>query len=356
MYEARINKLRDLMQKEGLDAYFTLNTSNIYYLTGYRGDSAYLVITLKEAYLYTYALFQIEAETQTDKSVNVKILGKTGLFDEISETLKDVKTLGIETPNLTLSMFNALYCKMQSKIRQTNDLVLGLRAQKDEREIEFIKRAQEITDRVFDHVLNTVKPDIMTELDLAAEMEYQMKKLGAEGYSFKTIVAIKENSATPHAIPRNVTITNNTNLLMDFGVYYNGYASDMTRTIFIGKADDEFKKVYNTVLSAQEKAEQAIKVGVAVKKLDKIARDIIDSAGYGEFFTHGLGHGVGIDVHENPPVNSRTGTLLKQGMVITIEPGIYLKDKFGVRIEDMVLVKKDGFEIIPKAPKNLIEI
>ena len=355
MYEIRLNKFRDIMKEERLDAYFTLNTSNIYYLTGYRGDSAYLLITESNAFLYTYPLFKIEAETQTHKSVEVKILEGKDLASLVAQDLKNSKSMGIEE-SISVHMFNLLYCKNNSRIRQVTNLVERLRAQKDESELDFIKKAQKITDDIFQYVLDNLKPDRLTELDLAAEMEYQMKKMGAEGYSFKTIVATRENSAIPHARPRNVLIKNNSNLLMDFGVYYNGYASDMTRTIFIGKADDEFKKVYTTVLNAQKKAEEEVKEGKKAKDIDKIARDIIKEAGYGEFFTHGLGHGVGIDVHESPPVNSKSEIILKEGMVITIEPGIYLKDRFGVRIEDMVLVKKDGYEIITNSPKELIEL
>ncbi len=355
MYEIRLNKFRDIMKEERLDAYFTLNPSNIYYLTGYRGDSAYLLITESNAFLYTYPLFKIEAETQIHKSVEVKILEGKDLASLVAQDLKNSKSMGIEE-SISLHMFNLLYCKNNSRIRQITNLVERLRAQKDESELDFIKKAQKITDDIFQYVLDNLKPDRLTELDLAAEMEYQMKKMGAEGYSFKTIVATRENSAIPHARPRNVLIRNNSNLLMDFGVYYNGYASDMTRTIFIGKADDEFKKVYTTVLNAQKKAEENVKEGEKAKDIDKIARDIIKEAGYGEFFTHGLGHGVGIDVHESPPVNSKSEIILKEGMVITIEPGIYLKDRFGVRIEDMVLVKKDGYEIITNSPKELIEL
>ncbi len=356
MYEIRINRLRELLDTERLDAYFTQNPSNIYYLTGYRGDTGYLLVTQDEIILYTYPLFKVEAETQTHGKVKVKILKGEEIGREITEDLKHSKSVGVERKNISLYMFDLLYCHNQTKIRQVKDLVMVLRAQKEEREIEYIKKAQKITDEIFQYVLNHLKPDAITELELAAEMEYQMKKLGAEGYSFKTIVATGENSAIPHARPRNVLIKNNTNLLLDFGVYYNGYASDMTRTIYIGKADEEFKKVYTIVLNAQEKAEKSIKEGIKASEIDNIAREFIKNAGYGDFFVHGLGHGVGIDVHELPPVNSRSEYTLKKGMIITIEPGIYLKNRFGVRIEDMVIVEENGFRVITNSPKNLIEL
>ncbi len=355
MYERRLDNLRRLMEERKLDAYFTVHPANIYYLSGYRGDTGYLLVTLKEAYLYTYPLFMMEAEEQTTKEVNVRILKDSSYLKLIQDDLKDSHSMAIEKDYITHSIYKDLFCALSDKIRPISNLAGELRKNKDEKEIEFMKKAQEITDRIFRHVLN-LNLSSMTELDLAAEMEYQMKKLGAEGYSFKTIVAAGENSAIPHARPRNVKIGSRTNLLMDFGVYYMGYASDMTRTIHIGNASEEFKKVYNIVLNAQKEAENAVKKGKKANEIDQIARKIIEDAGYGEQFTHGLGHGVGIEVHELPRVNRRSEEILEENMVITIEPGIYFKNKFGVRIEDMVIVKKDGFEIITQSPKELIEL
>ncbi len=355
MYKQRLDNLRNLMEERKLDAYFTMHPANIYYLSGYRGDVGYLLVTLKEAYLYTYPLFMMEAEEQTTEEAKIRIFKNSSFINPLKEDTKNLYSIGIEKDNITFSTYSALFCSLSEKIRPVSNLPGILRKRKDEKEIEFMKKAQQITDSVFQHVLN-LKLNNMTELDLAGEMEYQMKKLGAEGYSFKTIVATGENSAIPHARPRNVKIGNNTNLLMDFGVYYMGYASDMTRTIHVGKSNEEFKKVYNIVLKAQTEAENAVKAGKTAREIDSVARKIIEEAGYGEQFTHGLGHGVGIEVHERPAINSRSEEILEENMVITIEPGIYLKNKFGVRIEDMVIVKKDTFEIIPQSPKELIEI
>ena len=355
MYKNRLNNLRKLMDERKLDAYFTMHPANIYYLSGYRGDVGYLLVTLEHAYLYTYPLFMMEAEEQTDKEVEVKIFKDSSYIDLLKDDTKNTHSIGIEKNYITFSTYSTLFCSFSEKLRPVLNLTGELRKKKDEKELEFMKKAQEITDSIFKHVLELNLSE-MTELDLAGEMEYQMKKLGSEGYSFKTIVATGENSAIPHARPRNVKIGNNTNLLMDFGVYYMGYASDMTRTIYIGKANEEFKKVYNIVLKAQKEAENSVRAGKSAKEIDSVARKIIEDAGYGEQFTHGLGHGVGIEVHERPAVNSRSEEILEENMVITVEPGIYLKDKFGVRIEDMVIVKKDSFEIITQSPKELIEI
>lgn len=355
MYKNRIAKLQKLMEEERLDAYFTMHPQNIYYLSGYRGDSGYLLITLENTYLYTYPLFKYEAEEQTIDGIDVKIIKESSYIKLLKEDLKNLHNIGIEKNNIRLSTYYTLLCNFSEKIKPIQGLVEKLRSQKDEKELEFIKKAQNITDKVFEYVLS-LKLWEMTELELAGEMELYMKKYGAEGYSFKTIVAKGENSSIPHARPRDVKIGNNTNLLLDFGVFYNGYASDMTRTIFIGKANDEFKKVYNIVLKAQTEAENGTREGKKAKEIDSIARKIIENEGYGEYFIHGLGHGVGLDVHEIPGVYSKSEDILKENMVITIEPGIYLKGKFGVRIEDMGIVKKDGFKVITKSPKELIEI
>ncbi len=355
MYKKRIESLQRLMEERKLDAYFTMHPENIYYLSGYRGDSGYLLITLHDAYLYTYPLFRMEAEEQTTDDVKVKIIKDVSFTDMLKEDVKSMYNVGIEKNHVLLSFYSTISCALSDKIKPVESLVEQLRTQKDQRELEFMKKAQSITDEVFKHVLGLKLTD-MTELELAGEMEFYMKKQGAEGFSFSTIVATGEHSAIPHARPRNVKIKNGTNLLLDFGVYYNGYASDMTRTIFVGKADEEFKKVYNIVLKAQTEAEKGVKEGKKAKEIDGIARKIIEDEGYGEYFIHSLGHGVGIDVHEFPGVSPKQEAELLENMVITIEPGIYLKGKFGVRIEDMGIVKKDGFLVLPKSPKELIEI
>lgn len=358
-YTSRINSLRKLMEKRRLDAYLTTKAANIYYLSGYRGDTAYLLITLTNAYLYTYPLFMVEAEEQTTNEVKVKIINDaTHINSLLLEDTKGLYTLGTEKNNITFQTYSKFFCTLQEKIHLVPDLVSILRQKKEKKEIEFIKKAQQITDTIFEYVIKKLNVQIqnMTELELAGEMEYQMKKLGAEGYSFNTIVASGKNSAIPHAKPQNIKIKSNTNLLMDFGVSYMGYSSDMTRTIYVGKANEEFKKIYNLVLKSQEEAELHVRAGKTAMEIDKVARKIIEDAGYGKQFTHGLGHGVGIEVHEPPKINSRSQEKLEENMIITIEPGIYLKNKFGVRIEDMVIVKKEGFEIMTQSPKELIEI
>ena len=196
----------------------------------------------------------------------------------------------------------------------------------------------------------------MTEKEVAAEIEYFMKKNKAEGTSFDTIVAFSENSALPHAQPTDRKLKDGDIVLMDYGCMYEGYCSDMTRTVFMGKANDELKKIYDTVLKAQITAEEKMKAGLKCCEIDKIARDIIENAGYKNCFNHSLGHGVGLEIHEFPNLSPKSESVLEKNNVVTVEPGIYEEGLGGVRIEDMVLVTENGIENLTNSPKGLIQI
>ena len=354
----RLKNVQQGLSANKIDALFTTSLSNIYYLTGFRGDNAKMLISEKEILFFTDGRFKIEAEESLPEGVK-GIVYNRDFWDFIKPYLNNFKHIGIEAYNLRYDEYLGLKntIPQHAEITTTDHIIEKLRMIKEKKELEFIKKAQSIADDIFKEVLDIVLPDKMTEMELAAEMEYMMKMKGGEGYSFETIAATGAHSALPHARPRNVKIKEETNLLMDFGVYYNGYASDMTRTIYIGKnPSSRFVEVYNTVLQAQETAISKAKAGMMAKDIDRIARSYIDSEGYGSFFNHSLGHGVGIDVHEMPGVNPTNETLLQEGMVFTVEPGIYLKDEFGVRIEDMVYVKENGVDIIPESKKELIKL
>jgi len=231
----------------------------------------------------------------------------------------------------------------------------ALRQIKSEEELEYLEKAEAIGDLAFEKILTILKPG-MTELEVAAELEYQMKKAGAENFSFSTIVASGLNSSMPHAIPGEKKLEEGDFVTMDFGCTYKGYCSDMTRTVVLGKASEKQKEIYNTVLKAQLAALDAIKAGVTGKSVDKVARDIITEAGYGECFGHGLGHSVGLFIHEEPRLSPAGETVLEENMIETVEPGIYVPGFGGVRIEDMVAVTKDGCKNFTHSPKELIEI
>lgn len=235
------------------------------------------------------------------------------------------------------------------------DIVLEFRRVKTEAEIENIRAAQRITDLTFKHICGFINGD-RTEVEVAAEMEYFMRKSGASGLAFDTIAVSGKKSSMPHGVPGDEKLTMNSFFTMDFGAKYNGYCSDMTRTVVLGKASDEMKRVYNTVLEAQSEAMKYIRAGVSGRDADGIARKIISDAGYGEYFGHSLGHSLGLEIHENPRVSPASDDILVPGNIVTVEPGIYLPGKFGVRIENMVLVTENGCENLTASPRELIEL
>jgi Xaa-Pro aminopeptidase len=247
-------------------------------------------------------------------------------------------------PNCTISTENTL-----------DQAVLIQRSIKTENEIKRIKEAQRITDDTFGYIVHRIHPG-MTEREIMLEMEFYLRRQGSEGIAFDFIVVSGKNSSLPHGVPTNKVIQKGDFITMDFGAVFDGYRSDMTRTVCLGAATEEQRLVYNTVLKAQQLALDAIKPNTVCKEIDGIARDFIDRSGYGGKFGHGLGHSVGIEIHENPSFNTRDTTVLKPGMILTVEPGIYLPEKFGVRIEDMVLITDIGYENLTHSTKELLEI
>ena len=287
------------------------------------------------------------------------------VFDILLEyiTQDRIHTIGFENESISYALYSKFVSALcESKkydgellLKPLGDTLLIPRQIKSSEEIELLREAEHIGDLAFEDILNILKPG-MTELEVAAEIEYSMKRHGAEGLSFDTIAASGVNSSMPHAIPSEKKLEMGDFLTMDFGCKYKGYCSDMTRTVCIGKASDEQKKVYNIVLSAQLKVLDELKSGMLCKEVDAIARDYIKVQGYGQYFGHGLGHGVGLFIHESPAFNTRDISIVRPGMIETDEPGIYLPGKFGVRIEDMILITENGCESLAKSPKELIEL
>ena len=234
-----------------------------------------------------------------------------------------------------------------------DELVDALRAAKDDGEIALMTKAQEITDRAFSEILKFIQPG-MTEQEIAAKLQYDMLRFGAEKMSFDPIVVSGPNGSLPHGIPSAKQVQQGEFITMDFGCKYGGYCSDMTRTVALGEPTGEMRKVYQTVLEAQLAGIAVTKAGVPGKSIDAAARKVIEDAGYGEYFGHGYGHSLGIEIHESPNANTREETLLPVGAVVSAEPGIYLPGKFGVRIEDVLVLKDGGCEDITRSPKDLI--
>ena len=273
----------------------------------------------------------------------------------LNEAIADfgITTLGYEENYLTVAEFNEYTADLNAKLIPMHTEISSFRYVKEPWELEIIRQAQAMADKAFSEVLTRIKAG-MTEKELQAEIIYCLYKNGGEGLSFDPIVVSGPNTSLPHGVATDRVIREGDFVTMDFGLMLKGYCSDMTRTVAIGYATDEMKKVYNTVLQAQLAGIAATRAGVKGKEVDAAARKVITDAGYGDFFGHGYGHGLGMEVHEAPNCNPSGETVMKVGMVASAEPGIYLPGKFGVRIEDVVIFTEDGCENITKSPKNLI--
>ncbi len=278
-------------------------------------------------------------------------------FTLINQAIADfgIQILGYEERYLTVAEFMSYEEKLNAKLVPCNAAIYSLRERKEDYELQRMRQAQEITDAAFAQVCTKIREGI-TEKELAAELIYCLLKNGAEGLSFDPIVVSGPNTSLPHGVPGDRKLQRGDFITMDFGVIYKGYCSDMTRTVALGYATEEMEKVYNTVLQAQLAGIAASCAGVAGREIDDAARKVIADAGYGEYFGHGYGHSLGMEVHESPNCNPREERLMEERMVCSAEPGIYLPDKFGVRIEDVVVFTQNGCEILTKSPKNLIII
>ena len=352
---SKLDKLRQEIINAGLDAVIVYDELNQRYLSDFLFSDGFLIITRSEAYLVTdFRYYEMALSMARSDFQVVMPKNRNDFISELFEK-QGIRSVGFEGNSLSYGR----YCDFVSKYPDVKFVDIGqmienIRQIKTEEEIENIKRAQEITDSAFSHILKMLTPN-MTELDVAAELEYFMKRNGSEGVAFDTIAVSGTASALPHGTPRNLKLQKGF-LTMDFGAKYNGYCSDMTRTVVIGKADSEMKKLYSTVLKAQAAALDFLREGCDCHEADKIARDIID-AEYKGSFGHSLGHSVGLFIHEEPSLSSRfAGRKLRRGEIVTVEPGIYLFGKYGCRIEDMVEILDGGIYNFTHSEKELIEI
>lgn len=353
MFEDRIKKLRKSMELKGLEAVLVIGDPNRNYLSGFTGEESFSIITEEEALFITDSRYTEQARNEVK---DYEILEYKGAFpDFFSNIIKklNVKKVGFEDNVVSYELYCKLSNKTEAKLIPMEGLIEEIRLIKDKREIESIQKAASIADKAFSHMLKFIKSG-MSEREIGLELEFTMKKLGAKDLSFPSIVASGVRSALPHGRATDKIVNNGDFLTLDFGCVFEEYCSDMTRTVAIGEPNDKLKKIYNIVLQAQEDVLKFIKPGIMTKEVDRVARDYIDNKGYGSYFGHGLGHGVGREIHEGPRLSPMSETILKEGMIVTDEPGIYIPDIGGVRIEDLVLVTKDGCEALSKSPKNLI--
>ena len=334
-----------------------ISPENRKYFTGFDSSDGFLIVSSDRAVFITDGRYIEAAEKQID-SCEVVLLGKK-TYPQIAEILKEMncRHLLVESTRMTVSTYNSLKGVLKNisiSTDSTLDVIINsIRSIKTEAEVESIVKAQRIAEDAFSHILKFIKVG-MTEKEIALELDFFMLRNGGEGLSFETIAVSGKNSSMPHGVPSSKKVENGDFITLDFGTIINGYHSDMTRTIAMGFATDEMKNIYNTVLDAQNNCLNNIKAGVSCKDGDEFARTVIRDNGYGQYFTHSTGHGVGVEIHEYPNLSPASDSILQVGNIVTVEPGIYIPEKFGVRIEDMALITENGCTNLTNAPKDLI--
>ena len=315
-----------------------------------------MLITWEKAYLFTDSRYIEAAEKSVSKDVEIRQFGAGKKLSElIKNALSDcgATTVGAEEESLPYATFLRYEELLERKLTPAQSILSELRASKSEEEQGYMRQAQAIAEKTLEDVLGIIKPGV-SERDIAAEITYRLLKHGGEGNSFDPIAVTGLNSSMPHGVPGDTLVKEGDFITMDFGCIYNGYCSDMTRTVAVGSASEEMKNVYHTVLTAQKAGICAARAGIAGKEIDLAARTVIENAGYGEYFGHSFGHSLGLYIHESPSASPMSETVMPVGAVISAEPGIYIPNKFGVRIEDVLILDEDGCENITKAPKELM--
>ncbi len=352
-YKRRIEILRKSFCSDYTALYIT-NLSNIRYLCGFSGSTGELLVTTEGAYFFMDFRYVEQSKKEVTNEVETVIIAR----GEANTVYKKMKSLGITSVAVEKTMSLGRFLEIGEnfeKVIPTSGLVEEIRKRKEEAEEVSLKKAFDIADKAFAKLMGNVKPG-QTEIEIAAQLEYFMKLKGSEMPSFDTIIASGPNAACPHHQPTDRVVEKGEMIKIDFGATYNGYHSDMTRTIFMGKATDKFKEVYKIVLEAQKAAINATKVGVKCSDIDGVAREHITKAGYGEYFGHGLGHSLGLDVHEIPSLSPTCNDKIEENHIFTFEPGIYLPNWGGIRIEDVYMVKSDGLVRYTHTPNELLEI
>lgn len=330
------------------------------YLTDFGSEDGTMLVTKNGGFFIIDARYFEHTEQQVTDPL-CKVILQENLYEQLGAVISEngVQRVYIEDEKLTVAQLSEFKRRFPDIVfdetNRLSDFMGQMRIVKTDEEIACITRAQRIAEAAFTKLLSNMRVG-QTEKQIAAVLEFFMLEMGSDGVSFETIAASGVNSACPHAVPTDKPVRDGEFLTLDFGATYKGYHSDMTRTVVFGKPTDEMKNIYNAVWGANSDAIKAVKAGISGKLVDSVARSTLDAWGYEEYFTHGLGHGVGLEIHEAPGLNSRSGTTLREGMIVTIEPGVYIPGRYGVRIEDMCVVTKDGCKIITETPKTLIYI
>ena len=353
-YHLRRDRLRKLLRKAEVDSLLVTNFTNVTYLTGFTGDDSYLLIAPDREVILSDPRYTTQlAEECGGIELAIRDTGKS-MLDTIEGVLKGRKPapIGIEAQSMVVALRDRIAAALPKiELKPTDGLVERLRLIKDKDEVDVIRHAARVAERAFEALRATVRPEL-TEKQVADDLEHQMRLLGAKGSSFPPIVAVGPRAALPHARPTGSRLGESPLLLVDWGADVGGYKSDLTRVLTTGKISPKLERVYRVVLMAQEQGIAAVRPGATAHEVDAAARAVIEKAGYGKYFGHGLGHGIGLDIHEAPRLGVNQSLVLEAGMVVTIEPGVYLPDVGGVRIEDDVLVTKTGHELLTSAAKQ----
>lgn len=354
--EQRIERLRLSMAEAGVESMLVSHPVNRRYVTGFTGSAGFALITATEAILITDFRYVTQVKEQAPHMTLVEYKGF--IFQAVAEQCKKlgVTALAFEQDHLTFAQHKELQDRLEGiATKPVSGLVEKLRMIKDQDELNMIRHAAQIADRTFAQIIQEIKPG-MKEKDVAMRLEFLMREMGASSSSFDIIVASGKRSALPHGTASDKVLEKGDLVTMDFGALYQGYASDITRTIMLGQPSEKQKEIYDIVLEAGKRSIAAIRPGITGIEADAAARDYIAQHGYGDFFGHGTGHGLGLEVHEAPRLSVQGDMVLKAGMVVTVEPGIYLADLGGVRIEDDVVVTESGCEVLTHSTKELIII
>ena len=353
--QPRVTSLQRRIRKWQVDALLVSNPVDIRYLTGFVGDDSWAIVPARSRKLHLISDARYEEQIQRDAPHVISHIRSNGLSDKlnkISENL-NLKNIAMQAQHITIGQLQILSRKFRPKrFKAVTDGLIGQRAVKDRNEIAAIRQAIAIQQQAYRRAMKQIRVG-MTEQQVVAVLEYEMRTLGADGPSFATVVAVGANSSLPHAIPGPNKVTRGGIVLIDWGARYRGYCSDMTRVIAIGRMSAKIKAIYQVVLDAQQAGINAVKPGASLKDVDAAARRVIERAGYGRAFGHSLGHGIGLDIHEEPVLSKSVKGVLVPGHVVTIEPGIYVPDLGGVRIEDDVLVTARGRDVLTDLPKSL---
>lgn len=354
MEKIRLNQLRNKMKQQSIEALLITNAVNRKYMTGFTGSSGVVLITADEAVLFTDFRYMNQAPQQA-KHYEVRE-HKAQVIHSVKEALNqwDITTLSFEQNDVAYGTYAAYLSELESiELIPSDGVVEQIRVIKDENELLILQEAADLADQTFSYILNHLKPGV-SEHQIALELEFFMRSQGAVSSSFDIIVASGERSALPHGVASDRILQNNEFVKLDFGAFYKGYCSDITRTVVLGKPQPKHKEIYEIVLEAQMHALEHIKPGMSGKEADALTRDIIAGYGYSDYFGHGTGHGIGMEIHEAPRLSPTSDTILKPGMTVTVEPGIYLPEFGGVRIEDDIVITDSGIKILTHSTKEFI--